>query len=321
MEARTQRDGNASDRLSSLQEALRAERRIIAHDRQLAIYFDARPDLADAHPPLLLIHSVNAAASAYEVRPLFDYYRSRRPVYAVDLPGFGQSDRSDRLYSVRVMTDAIVKALEEIKRIHHHPADAIALSLSCEFLARASVERPEIVGKLGFISPTGFEGKARDEAEGTRGKEWFRRILAFQPWSRSLFTLLTTRVVIRKFLEKTWGSKLIDEGLLNYDYETAHQLGAEFAPWSFVSGHLFGKDILNVYCAVKQPVWVVRGTRGDFVDYHHATRVEGLPNWTIDVLDGGAFPHFESVPELIDLYDRLCAGGQYTEAERTAVRQ
>jgi pimeloyl-ACP methyl ester carboxylesterase len=206
------------------------------------------------------------------------------------------------------MTDAILKAFEDINRIHRVPADAIALSLSCEFLARAAVERPEIVGKLGFISPTGFEGKARDEAGGTRGKEWFRRILAFRHWSRSLFTLLTTRVVIRRFLEKTWGSKLIDEGLLNYDYETAHQPGAEFAPWSFVSGHLFSKDILNVYCAVKQPVWMVRGTRGDFVDYHHSTRVENLPNWTIEVLEGGAFPQFESLPELVDLYDRFGAG-------------
>lgn len=63
--------------------------------------------------PLLLIHSVNAAASAFEVKPLFDYYRSRRPVYAIDLPGFGLSDRSDRCYSVRTMTDAVLLAFRK----------------------------------------------------------------------------------------------------------------------------------------------------------------------------------------------------------------
>jgi pimeloyl-ACP methyl ester carboxylesterase len=99
MQAPTQRGGNAFERISALEEALRAQRRNIAHDRRLAIYRDAPPDLAGAQLPLLLIHSVNAAASAYEVRPLFDHYRGRRPVYALDLPGFGQSDRSDRLYS------------------------------------------------------------------------------------------------------------------------------------------------------------------------------------------------------------------------------
>ena len=77
----------------------------------------------------------------------------------------------------------------------------------------------------------------------------------------------------------------------------------------------------NVNIRYRSEVTGIRGTRGDFVDYHHATRVEGLPNWTIDVLDGGAFPHFESFPELVDLYDRFCAGGQYREAVRTAVPQ
>src|SRR3954454_20931708 len=37
-------------------------------------------------PPLLLVHSINAAASAYEVRPIFE--RERRRFYAVDLPGY-----------------------------------------------------------------------------------------------------------------------------------------------------------------------------------------------------------------------------------------
>jgi pimeloyl-ACP methyl ester carboxylesterase len=47
-------------------------------------------------PPLLLLHSVNAAASAYEVKPLYEHYARARPVYALDLPGFGFSPRSDR---------------------------------------------------------------------------------------------------------------------------------------------------------------------------------------------------------------------------------
>ena len=45
--------------------------------------------------PLLLIHSVNAAASAYEVRPLFEHYKAFRPVYALELPGYGFSEAPD----------------------------------------------------------------------------------------------------------------------------------------------------------------------------------------------------------------------------------
>jgi pimeloyl-ACP methyl ester carboxylesterase len=46
--------------------------------------------------PLLLVHSINAAGSAYEVKPIFDALVGGRRVYAADLPGFGFSDRSKR---------------------------------------------------------------------------------------------------------------------------------------------------------------------------------------------------------------------------------
>ena len=66
-------------------------------------------------PPLLLVHSINAAASAAEVEPLFTHYRQLRSVYAIELPGFGFSDRSARSYTPRLMTDALHAALAFIQ--------------------------------------------------------------------------------------------------------------------------------------------------------------------------------------------------------------
>jgi hypothetical protein len=43
--------------------------------------------VAGEGPPLLLLHSVNAAASAAEVRPLHEHYRATRTVFSLDLPG------------------------------------------------------------------------------------------------------------------------------------------------------------------------------------------------------------------------------------------
>mgnify|MGYP000482738870 CR=1 FL=1 len=44
--------------------------------------------------PLVLLHSINAAPSALEVKPLFNAFAPARPVYTPDLPGFGLSPRS-----------------------------------------------------------------------------------------------------------------------------------------------------------------------------------------------------------------------------------
>ena len=48
-------------------------------------------------PALLLVHSINAAGSAAEVRPLHEHYASRRTVFSIDLPGFGASARRAEL--------------------------------------------------------------------------------------------------------------------------------------------------------------------------------------------------------------------------------
>jgi pimeloyl-ACP methyl ester carboxylesterase len=261
---------------------------------------------AAAGAPLLLIHSINATPSAYEVKPLFDYYAGKRPVYALDLPGFGQSDRSDRVYSIQLMTNAIHAAVDKIRSDHAGAVDALALSLSCEFLARAALERPTHFRTLSFVSPTGFEGRARDDARGgNRGMPWLRSALEIPLWSRGLFNLLTSRASIKFFLKKTFGSPKIDQGLYDYAYLTTHQPGARYAPYYFVAGYLFSKDALRLYERLTHPVWMAHGVRGDFVDYHHKKRFEGRANWSFEVFQSGAFPHFEMRDAFTRAYDRF----------------
>ena len=248
-----------------------------------------------AATPLLLIHSINAAGSSYEVRPIFEHYRGDRPVYSVDLPGFGFSERSDRVYSPRLMVDAIRAMVAQIRQEHGGvPIDALALSLSSEFLARAASERPGDYRSLALVSPTGFnKGAPYLEAGATRARPTFYRILRFPLWDRGFYCLLTSRRSIRYFLERTWGSKNIDEGMLNYDYMTTHQPGARFAPYYFVSGYLFSLDITRVYESLAMPVWLSHGVRGDFQDYSYAEKISRLPNWTVTEFPTGALPHFE----------------------------
>lgn len=260
-------------------------------------------------PPLLLVHSVNAAATAYEMEPLFEHYRKQRPVYALDLPGFGLSDRSERPYTPRLMTDAVLGIAAEIRRRHASATiDVIALSLGCEFAARAVTEAAGSFRSIALISPTGFDQRAARAAQKaggakTRAMPWLHSLLSLPLWKRGLFSALTSRASIRYFLQKTWGAKEIDEGLLEFDYIATHQPGAENAPYYFVSGYLFSNDALDLYRALTLPVWMAHGVRGDFVDYTQKSVVQNLQNWRIDVFQTGAMPHFEKPGEFIVRYD------------------
>ncbi len=256
--------------------------------------------------PLLLVHSVNAAASSYEVRPLYLRYRATRPVYAIDLPGFGLSERRRQVYTPRLMVDALHAAIAEIRSRHQGaPVDAMGLSLSCEYLARTAIERPGSLRSLGLISPTGFDRSLAGEgkAQSDRGNRFALDAVSIPLWSQALFDLVVSRPSMRYFLNKTWGSKRIDEGLLDYGYASAHRPGAQHAVWSFLAGYLFANDVTRIYRLLDLPIWTVHGIRGDFVDYRYERQIEDRPNWTLAVLETGAFPHFEQLERLSQSYD------------------
>lgn len=271
-------------------------------------YYAASPEALVVAAPLLFIHSINAAGSAYEISPLYEHYRKTRSVYALELPGFGHSERGKRVYTIRMMTDAIHEAVKAIGKDHGSaPIDALALSLSCEFLARAILENPLAYRSAALISPTGLSSRPVTWRDGTRGKPWLHALFENSLWSRGFFRLLTSHAGIAYFLKKTWGSNNFDRGLADYDYLTTHQEGAQHAPYYFVSGFLFSEDIIRIYHSLTLPVWAAHGIRGDFVNYENKKVVEGRANWTVDVFQTGAMPHFEATDVFVKTYDAFMA--------------
>lgn len=260
--------------------------------------------------PLLLVHSINAAASAYEMRPLAHSIPGRR-IYAPDLPGFGRSDRSDRAYTIRLYADAILDVLDEIEaECGPAPVDAIALSLSCEFLARIAVEAPGRLRTLAFVTPTGFNrgSSSRRGKPGTsREIPGLHAVFHGPPWRRGLFKLLVSRPSIRFFLKKTFGSDRIDPGLLDYDHASAHQPGAEHAPYAFLSGRLFSADIRTLYEALAVPVCVFEAQKGDFKDFTEADWARARPNWEFHPFATGALVHFEELEAMVATYAAFLA--------------
>jgi pimeloyl-ACP methyl ester carboxylesterase len=243
--------------------------------------------------PALLVHTINAAASAYEVKPLFEGLSSDRVTWAVDLPGFGASARTDRLYTPRLMTDAVLLVAEALHARYGRSIDLLGVSLGCEFVARAARDRPELFRTISLVSPTGFERRRDGEDGSTRALPAFYSLLRWSFWDRGLYENLTRPSVIRYFLERTFGSKRIDEGMLAHDVRIVREPGARFAPQSFLGGHLFSGDISRVYESLALPIWVSHGVRGDFTNYRGLKAVRDRPNWKVTVFQTGALPYFE----------------------------
>lgn len=210
--------------------------------------------------PVVLLHSVNAAASSYEMRPLFEALRGTRRVFAFDLPGFGRSARDARTYTPEFFARAIERFVIDVASPQGAPCDLVALSLSCEFAARAALANPALFHQLTFISPSGLSShRPRKTVEALRAHA-LAPLLHIGPVGRGVFKLLATRRSIRYFLSKSFVGP-VDEGLATYAYLAAHVAGAERAPISFVAGELFTPDAADsLYTPLRVPTLVLHDT-------------------------------------------------------------
>lgn len=273
--------------------------------------------LPGSSTPLLLIHSVNATASAVEMLPVFERQARRRPVVVIDLPGFGAADRADVGYGPEMMQEAIAAAIAWTQaHIAPGPVDLMALSLGCEFATQAVLHNPQAVRTLALISPTGMEeDRVGERYEGgrTRAVDAVRALLRSQTIGKGLYAAVTTRTAMRWFLSRTWGGSDFDPRLLEHGRLCAQAPGARHAPLDFVAGALFTRGIIERYRQLPVPVWVAHGRHGAFNDFGACpTRTgDGLPVASHHVVrtpfNSGALPQFAQADAFNGAFENFLA--------------
>lgn len=251
----------------------------------------------DGDQPVLLVHGVGVAGSAYDLRPLFVSLPSDRRVFAIELPGFGHSQRGNRRYTPELMAGAITTVVE---RVIGQPTDVVALGLGCEFAARAALDRPDLIRSLVLLSPTGL---GRERRRPGRGVPW---PLRFPVLGQAVYDLLAIRPAIRMQLDRGFAGDA-DAGLVSYSYLTSHRPGARFAPLAFLTGGLFTPNAQEtIYERVSQPTLVL-------YDRDPNTSMASLPevtsrrsNWTANRIDGTCgFPQFEQTAATVEAINQF----------------
>jgi pimeloyl-ACP methyl ester carboxylesterase len=283
-----------------LPEAVDAPRRVLQSARAGRISYYA--DESGSGRPLVLVHSINAAPSAFEMRPLFLHFRGTRPVFAPDLPGFGFSERSERRYSPELYADALVDLLAEVA---DGPVDLVAFSLSAEFAARAALAAPERIRSLVMLSPTGL-GKRTPPSDTVSRRA--HGVLSLPLLSGGLFDLLTVRPSIRFFLGQSFVGEPPRE-MIDYAYATAHQPGAKHAPLYFLSGQLFTRDACDgLYARLTHPALVLYDRDANISFDLLPGLVAGHDNWQAErIAPTLGIPQWEKTAETVAAMERFWA--------------
>ena len=240
-----------------------------AGDYEVYWYYDIEAE----GRPLLFVHSINAAPSAIELKPLFQHFRSYRSVYAPDLPGFGRSTRHVGMMTASDFAKNISSIIDQMSP--SEPPDVIALSLGCEFVARAVVECGANVRSLTFISPTGF---SRRQPPPLQAQKRLRRLFDFAGFGRGAFKLLRLERSIRYFYGMNFSGSVPSE-LVAYALKTTRQPAAHEMPLQFLSMSLFTPNAVGLlYEKLDVPVLVLFDEDPN-VTFELFEQFEDSPTW------------------------------------------
>lgn len=240
-------------------------------------------------PSLLLLHGVYAGASSYEWRANVAALSRRFRVFAVDLLGFGKSEKPAVAYTPELF-EAVIE--DFARHVAGCGTLVAASSLSAAWVVHLAAHHPELFGGLLLVNPTGV--LSLSEQPRTR----LRQAIMSAPIVREiLYDAVASRGSIQTYLkERTYfNPRKVSEAMVRTYWTSAHQPGAERAALAFIAGTL-NRDIRSELPQVETALGLIWGSASGYANL--AVEAEAFarlnPRALSRVIDEtGAVPHAE----------------------------
>ncbi|BCL82570.1 alpha/beta hydrolase [Ktedonobacteria bacterium brp13] len=207
--------------------------------------------------PLVLVHGFALGSSSYEWRKNIDTLSEQYRVYALDLLGFGLSDRPAIDYDAEIYTDLLNDFIREVVG---KPAVVVAHGLTSAYVIAAAYRRPQLFERLVLVAAP---PSILDESyPGPLNAIW-KLVLRTPIIGQSVYNVLTSRQAIRNYYDNQGyhNPGLITDELVEYIYTSAHQSNSRYALGAFLSGHLH-QDVQEPFSRLQVPVTAIWGREG-----------------------------------------------------------
>jgi pimeloyl-ACP methyl ester carboxylesterase len=186
--------------------------------------------------PIVLIHGVYGGASHRTFRsliPLLD--QAKKPVYILDLPGTGESDKPRKRYSIEDLDQFVETFLAEVVKDR---ATVVTESLAGTAGLKVASERPDLIRRLVLLSPTGINSLATPPSQ--REERLFDRLWNDDTALLAFYDNLLNDNSLRFFLKFAFfNDELVNEELLA-DYRVIKpNIDQRFISLSFVAGQFY----------------------------------------------------------------------------------
>jgi pimeloyl-ACP methyl ester carboxylesterase len=237
--------------------------------------------------PLVFLHSIHAAAWSAEWRQNVPALAEQHTCYAIDLLGFGASDRPPIHYTASLYLDLIHDFLRDVVG---ERSLLVGSSLGGTYAIATADAYPDLVRGVVAIGPAGVSRLVNHGgAAGTVVQGLFRT----SGIGKALFGALVSRASIRFFLKDIYAFGL-DRTAEELYWLSANQPNSRYAPAAFV-GMRLNHDIRSAIGRLHCPLAIAWGTRASQTPYREAKMVlAAAPAAEFLPFNAGDLPHEEA---------------------------
>ncbi len=259
--------------------------------------FYKQSGVVDERPPIVFVHGIGAGSSSFMWRKNFDALSQYFRVYALDLLGFGFSDKPAAApYSADLYVELISDFIREVAG---GPANVIASSLGASYVVRVAAEHPELIRTMILNAPAGYD--SLNTRPGMAGAAFYG-LLQSPVLGTSFYNVMSSERSIRDYARKDlfYDYRRVTDRLVAHLYASSHQVGAQHAIAAYMSGYL-NTDMRAAFSRLSQRVILVWGKQDLNAPAGKATALLQLnPRAELEVFDFCRMMPEQEHPELFN---------------------
>jgi len=242
-------------------------------------------------PPLVLLHSFGIGHDSSEWLRAAELLAEDFTVFAVDLLGWGESDKPAMDYDGELYMQLIEDFLGDVVR---RRAFVAAAGLPGAYVIQLAADLPDLFLGIALVGPGGIEvhGEEPDIKDAI-----VHRFLRLPVFGTAALNAYISRHGVEEYLKReVYASpERVDQALVERHYRASHQPGAKAPLAAYLAGYL-NHNVEAQLRRVETPVWLAWGRHA------HSPAIEAADLWlhrlrdaTLEAFDAcGNLPHAET---------------------------
>lgn len=245
--------------------------------------------------PLLLLHSMMLGASCREWDAVIDGLAENYHVYALDLPGFGNSFCPEAPWTAYQYAQFLHNFIENVVK---RPVCLCGAGGGADFALILSMLHPENLRRLILVSPEGI-GKGFATEEDTKPLPLLLKPVA----GTQKFLMATSKKAIKQQLEAAFYAKeMVSDELIQRYADAARYGGHAQATYAGIMTRFYAADTKPAFAKLSLPFLMIWGEENKLNPAAHFDAAEKMKDFGAFALfeQTGALPHMENSKAFID---------------------